>query len=418
MIDLGDAIRNTANSSLTLLYTFALFIWGFSLNRSRAWRTDGGTATFGILALMLGVLGTAVNFVEIREDRMRWLPGVVTCVLLWQSWVGFWWWVGAGMWTGEAEDVERREKKKVRRAEAKRLKKEQREREALGLGANGGSVSGGSGGGATLRRRAMRRTNTVNTTAGEEIELQDLGADGTATPRPRRPQPSHHPSDASVSSGSTPPPSQHFYSPVLAYFAPFFSRLRVAHDAAAVAKAALPPALPDEVRRGWGIKALMLKGKRERGERREAAHGAVREGGERDAGERRAGFEADGGERLGGEEWEDDAPTSDDDEEGEARVPPPSRRGESASLSALLMLLRAHSFFLQLLDLFNRLARRGMNPRRRIGLDEGWKVRGEGGRERLRGGGYATSVSSEVAGGSRSYVVLVLVFLPSLRLLL
>jgi hypothetical protein len=91
VIDLGDAIRNTANSSLTLLYTFALFIWGLTLNRSRAWRTDGGTATFGILALMLGVLGTAVNFVEIKEDRMRWLPGVVTCVLLWQSWVGFWW---------------------------------------------------------------------------------------------------------------------------------------------------------------------------------------------------------------------------------------------------------------------------------------------------------------------------------------
>lgn len=91
VVDLGDAIRNTANSSLTLLYTLALFIWGMALNRKRAWRTDGGTAAFGILALILGVLGTAVNFVEIKEDRMRWLPGVVTCVLLWQSWVGFWW---------------------------------------------------------------------------------------------------------------------------------------------------------------------------------------------------------------------------------------------------------------------------------------------------------------------------------------
>lgn len=91
VVDLGDAIRTTANSSLTLMYTFALIIWGLTLNRKRAWRTDGGTATFGILALVLGVMGTAVNFLEIREDRMRWLPGVVTCILLWQSWVGFWW---------------------------------------------------------------------------------------------------------------------------------------------------------------------------------------------------------------------------------------------------------------------------------------------------------------------------------------
>lgn len=295
--DLGDAIRNTANSSLTLLYTLALFIWGFALNRSRAWRAEGGTSTFGTMALVLGVLGTAVNFVEIKEDRMRWLPGVVTCVLLWQSWVGFWWWVGAGMWTGEAEDVERREAKKRRRAEAKKLKREANQKGA-DVNAAGTAVNGSTTG-STMRRRGGRYRTGATAAAGspeveaEAIELRDLGD---------RPEASNE----SVSSGSTPPPSHHFYTPVLSFFAPFFARLRVAHDAAAVAKAALPPGLPDDVRRGWGIRALMLKGKRERGERRQAAVGVVDPGGEVDAGERRAGFQADGGEQLGGEEWEED----------------------------------------------------------------------------------------------------------------
>lgn len=329
VVDLGDAIRNTANSSLTLLYTLALFVWGFALNRSRAWRTEGGTSTFGTMALVLGILGTAVNFVEIKEDRMRWLPGVVTCVLLWQSWVGFWWWVGAGMWTGEAEDVERREAKKRRRAEAKKRKKDAKDR---GSESNGNGASGAIG--STLRRRVTRRTTTNGesgegtNSGGEEIELQEVRP-GTA----RRSRTSN-PSNESVSSGSTPPPSHHFYTPVVAFFEPFFARLRVAHDAAAVAKAALPPGLPDDVRRGWGIRALMLTGKRERGERREAAVGQVDVGGERDAGERRAGFEADGGERLGGEDWVEEEVAQDGSlpSDGTSEYPPrpTARRSMSA----------------------------------------------------------------------------------------
>ncbi|KAK4057657.1 hypothetical protein OIO90_001305 [Microbotryomycetes sp. JL221] len=298
VVDLGDAIRTTANSSLTLLYTFALFIWGLTLNRKRAWRTDGGTAAFGILAMILGVMGTAVNFVEIREDRMRWLPGVVTCILLWQSWVGFWWWVGAGMWTGEAEEVERREARKRRRAEVRQARKEARERELQEgpVAASSTSVAGGS-----ARRRNLARPVVVE---AEEIELQDMGTN------PDPGQPNAAGSNESESSASTSsPPSHHFYTPVMSWLSPFFARLRNAHDAAAVAKAALPPGLPEDVRRGWGIKALMLKGKRERGERREARVGPAA-GGERDATERRAGFQADGGTRLGGEEWEDDFDTT------------------------------------------------------------------------------------------------------------
>ncbi|GAA5826878.1 hypothetical protein JCM11251_002140 [Rhodosporidiobolus azoricus] len=342
--DLGDAIRNTCNSSLTLLYTFALFIWGLTLNRSRAWRTDGGTAAFGILALILGVLGTAVNFVEIREERMRWLPGVVTCILLWQSWVGFWWWVGAGMWAGEAEDVERKREKKRRKEEQRKRKREGKVRAA-----NGGGTAEGDGGeasatrsavGSLRRRLTSSRVNIVGppegAASGEAIEMRDfavsptLAADGEeptsrngdslrppATPQRRTngggSGGSNNGSDTNSSTiSSSRPSSHHFYSPLTALFRPFFTHLRTAHDAAAVAQAAKPSGLPDDVRRGWGIKALQMRGIKERGERRQAARGTVAEGAEMDSEERRAAFELEGGARLEAEE-EDEGEEADED---------------------------------------------------------------------------------------------------------
>jgi len=309
----------------------ALFIWGLTINRSRAWRAEGGTAIFGVMALTLGVLGTAVNFVEIKEDRMKWLPGVVTCILLWQSWVGFWWWVGAGMWAGEAEDVQKRREKKERKIEAKKRRKEAKEKaEADALKAQGSASAArsasGTGGGGTIRRRFGRSTTIderPTTTSAEPIELRDLSAStagqgGEATTSPpstrlRPPATSRRGTDSDSTLSSSRPTSHHFYDPFLNLFVPFFTRLRTAHDAAAVAQAAKPPGLPEEVRRGWGIKALMMRGRKERGERRQAAAGVVRNGGELAAAERRAGFELEGGQRLEGSgdgevdgEWEDE----------------------------------------------------------------------------------------------------------------
>lgn len=95
--DLGDSIRNICNSTLTLLYTVALLIWGLAVNRQRAWRTDGGTASFGAGSVGLALINTAISFVEIAYDRLWWLPDVCWTLTIWQSWLGFWWWVGAGM---------------------------------------------------------------------------------------------------------------------------------------------------------------------------------------------------------------------------------------------------------------------------------------------------------------------------------
>ena len=82
--DLGDAIRGVCNTTLALLFSAALFIWGFAVNKRRAWRTDGGTAAFGAAAIFLAVMSVINNFVLIFVDDLRWLPALNWAVVLWQ----------------------------------------------------------------------------------------------------------------------------------------------------------------------------------------------------------------------------------------------------------------------------------------------------------------------------------------------
>ncbi|KAG8932783.1 hypothetical protein FRC02_000552 [Tulasnella sp. 418] len=132
--DLGQAIRDVCNSTLTLLFTLALFIWGFGLNRKQAWRTDGGTAVFGAGALSLAVISTVINFVQISEEELEWLPGLLWAVVLWQSFLGWWWWVGSGMGIGEVEDMLLKEQK---RKEAKIRRRAKKNARRVRVGPNG-----------------------------------------------------------------------------------------------------------------------------------------------------------------------------------------------------------------------------------------------------------------------------------------
>lgn len=103
ILDLGDAIRNVFNSTLLLIFTIALGLWGLFVNRRRAWRTDGGTAIFGTGAIFLAIVSTSFNFVAVREDGIDWLQHLLYAAILWQTWLGWWWWVGSGMGIGEVE---------------------------------------------------------------------------------------------------------------------------------------------------------------------------------------------------------------------------------------------------------------------------------------------------------------------------
>jgi hypothetical protein len=206
------------------------------------------------------------------------------------------------MWSGEAEEVGKERDKKKAKQVAKAEKRRVRD-EARGVTSGEGEGSG---------RFSLRRRNTTRSTRaedGEEIELQNM-ATTTSRPNPTPPlrQTRTRSSPDSTSSSST-PASRGFFSPVLDWIYPFISRIAVEHNEAAVARAALPPGLQEDVRRGWGLRALMLRRRRERGElAAEMGNGSLEVAGETEAGERRAGFVVDGGAQLEDDEerWEDD----------------------------------------------------------------------------------------------------------------
>uniref|UniRef100_A0A0D2QB06 Uncharacterized protein n=1 Tax=Hypholoma sublateritium (strain FD-334 SS-4) TaxID=945553 RepID=A0A0D2QB06_HYPSF len=121
-------VRNVCNATLSLLFTLALFIWGLLVNRKQAWRTDGGTAAFGCAALSLAVISTALNFLYVhKEEEFVWLPSLMWAVVLWQSFLGWWWWVGAGSGRALSGEYDMEEKLQ-REAKRARKKKEARER--------------------------------------------------------------------------------------------------------------------------------------------------------------------------------------------------------------------------------------------------------------------------------------------------
>ncbi|KAH9944796.1 hypothetical protein B0H21DRAFT_877490 [Amylocystis lapponica] len=116
LTSVASAVQNVCNATLSLLFTMALFLWGFCINRTQAWRTDGGTAAFGAGALMLAPMSTAIAFVYIpHRNQYPWMQQLMWAVILWQSFLGWWWWVGAGMGVGEVDDFLRRAEKRQRR---------------------------------------------------------------------------------------------------------------------------------------------------------------------------------------------------------------------------------------------------------------------------------------------------------------
>lgn len=113
---MGEAIRSVFSCTLLVIFTLSLCIWGFLVNRNRAWRFDGGTAVFGMGALGLAIVTTASSFVAVKEERIDWLQPLIWATVLWQTWLGWWWWVGAGMGIGEVEDLIEKSMRKRRQA--------------------------------------------------------------------------------------------------------------------------------------------------------------------------------------------------------------------------------------------------------------------------------------------------------------
>ncbi|THG93711.1 hypothetical protein EW145_g8303, partial [Phellinidium pouzarii] len=137
IVDIADTIRNTCNAALSLLFTAALCLWGFLVNRKQAWRTDGGTAAFGAAAIVLALISTALNFLYIpAKDQYTWLPHLIWVVVLWQSFLGWWWWVGGGRGVGEVEELLWREERRDRKRKARAARRSVRREKAQALWRN------------------------------------------------------------------------------------------------------------------------------------------------------------------------------------------------------------------------------------------------------------------------------------------
>ena len=151
----ADAVQNVCNATLSLLFTLSLIIWGCFVKHNQAWRTDGGTAAFGAGAMFLALASTVLTFVYIpSKEQYDWLPGLIWAVIMWQSFLGWWWWVGSGMGVhqgveGVKEMLRREEKRDRKRKERQAKRVERRERakavfrgvtDALRPGENEGEV--------------------------------------------------------------------------------------------------------------------------------------------------------------------------------------------------------------------------------------------------------------------------------------
>ena len=135
VVSWADAVQNVCNATLSLLFTLSLVIWGFFVKRDQAWRTDGGTAAFGAGAMILAFASTALTFVNIPgKEQYEWLPGLIWAIIMWQSFMGWWWWVGSGMglhrdgMEGVEKMLRREEKRDQKRRERQTKRMERRER--------------------------------------------------------------------------------------------------------------------------------------------------------------------------------------------------------------------------------------------------------------------------------------------------
>ena len=159
---IGDTLRNVCNCTLSLLFTIALCMWGFVIHRRQAWRTDGGTAVFGAAAILLAAISSALNIIILpAKNQLFWLQPLVWSVVLWQSFLGWWWWVGCAVEANNVEDMIVRERKRGTRRARKKAGES-----SSGFRSGVNRVVG------TLRSRS-RQTNNASTvsTTGDATDL-------------------------------------------------------------------------------------------------------------------------------------------------------------------------------------------------------------------------------------------------------
>ncbi|KAJ7503025.1 hypothetical protein B0H11DRAFT_615945 [Mycena galericulata] len=237
----ASAVRNVCNATLSLLFTTALIIWGLLVKRKDAWRTDGGTAAFGCGAVALALVSTGLNFLYVpREEEYMWLPGLMWAVVLWQSFLGWWWWVGAGSDPlFEKEELARLAKREAKRA-ARREARERRNE-------------------AKTRSKVVWRGVLGSRSKTAPTQQQDVDSTDASPPSPTAPMSSSSTASLPSSTTATPP------GLLPTFMHQWYSSLRHAHNVAAQQQAAerveriRELERTDAVRSGWGLGSFAWK---------------------------------------------------------------------------------------------------------------------------------------------------------------
>ncbi len=190
LVKIASAVQNVCNATLSLLFTASLFLWGCFVNRRAAWRTDGGTAAFGVGALTLALISTALTFLYIpSRDQYPLMRGLMWAVILWQSFLGWWWWVGAGMGVGEVQDLLRREEKRQEKRRAKLARRKVRKERAqtiwkgmtgaLGYNAHPPAHEDSSDSARSASEADPARDETVRRVASNQTDVSSRSGTGT-----------------------------------------------------------------------------------------------------------------------------------------------------------------------------------------------------------------------------------------------
>lgn len=250
----ADAVQNVCNATLSLLFTLSLVIWGFFVKRDQAWRTDGGTAAFGAGAMVLALASTVLTIVYIPgKEQYDWLPGLIWAVIMWQSFLGWWWWVGSGMGVHQlgvepVEEMLRREEKRERKRKEKQAKRMERRE----------------------RAKAVLRGVTDALRPGENEGEVVEGADGDVDEATERPPSttrvtSASPSRRDRSAAQTPPRSMTTRasdivdSSIGQWFVKWFLLIRQEHRTAAREQAAERTERMQNAGVGWGLGSFAMK---------------------------------------------------------------------------------------------------------------------------------------------------------------
>ncbi|KIM30557.1 hypothetical protein M408DRAFT_328116 [Serendipita vermifera MAFF 305830] len=201
----ADSIKNACNSALAILFSLALWAWGLIINRKEAWRTDGGTAIFGGGALALSLVSIALNLYQIVKVPPVWVPPLLWAIVLWQSFLGWWWYVGSATPEPHSRPHSKGKKRsKAQNGETARLAKV---RNRLGLSDGLRQRRPGEDGDFSTE---LRRT----TTSERESTLQNSPRSSTYAP-PKSPVPQQNPGRLAA----------YIPSPILSWW----NRLRLEH---------------------------------------------------------------------------------------------------------------------------------------------------------------------------------------------